>query len=118
MCRVPEPMDPQGQWQDLMERFPRDAAALTLVERSGRHLADALRGRYDPLQLLFPGGSFDVADKLYQESPGAVAHNSLAQEVISAIVEQLPGKADHSGVGGWSGKRWNDCICAAQTSRC
>jgi NAD(P)-dependent dehydrogenase (short-subunit alcohol dehydrogenase family)/SAM-dependent methyltransferase/acyl carrier protein len=92
VCRVPEPIDPQGLWQGLMERFPRDEAALTLVSRSGRHLADALRGKYDPLQLLFPGGSFDVADKLYQESPGAVAHNTMAQEVISAVVEHLPEK--------------------------
>ena len=92
VCRVPEPIDPQGPWQELMECFPRDQAALTLVERSGRHLADALRGKYDPLQLLFPGGSFDVADKLYQESPVAVAHNTMAQEVISSVVDQLPGK--------------------------
>ena len=92
VCRVPDPCDPEGPWQELMERFPRDQAALTLVERSGRHLADALSGKYDPLQLLFPGGSFDVADKLYQESPGAVAHNTMAQEVISVVVEQLPEK--------------------------
>ncbi|HEY7615641.1 MAG TPA: polyketide synthase dehydratase domain-containing protein, partial [Terriglobales bacterium] len=90
--RVPEPCDPEGSWQELMELFPRDQAALSLVERSGRHLADALRGKYDPLQLLFPGGSFEVADKLYQESPVAVAHNTMAQEVISAVVEQLPEK--------------------------
>ena len=39
VCRVPERIDPQGQWQELLERFPRGEAALTLVARSGRHLA-------------------------------------------------------------------------------
>lgn len=70
----------------LLERHPSFVAELTLVGRCGTRLAEVLRGDVDPLHLLFPDGSTEVAEDLYVRSPGARAYNALAQEVLSAIL--------------------------------
>jgi microcystin synthetase protein McyG len=49
-----------------------------------------LTGTTDPLELLFPGGSLETPEKLYQESPLAHAYNGLVQEAFSKALENLP----------------------------
>ena len=60
-----------------------------LLRRCGRSLAEVLRGRADPLALLFEGEP-GAAD-LYWESPGARAVNRLVGETVGLAVRDLPG---------------------------
>ena len=42
------------------------------------------------MQILFPDGSFEIADKLYRESPSAKVFNGLARESVKAALARLP----------------------------
>jgi acyl transferase domain-containing protein len=66
---------------------------LEMVGRAGPDLAKALRGECDPLQLLFPGGETDTAERIYRDSPPARFFNGLVAEAVSAAVA----RAKHAG---------------------
>ncbi len=82
--------DPEGQRVALQAELPACAPEISLVGRCGAGLADVLRGTGDPLQLLFPDGSFATVEKLYQESPAAKAYNQALAQAVDAVVESLP----------------------------
>nr|WP_294524330.1 type I polyketide synthase [uncultured Rhodopila sp.] len=66
---------------------------LRILQRCGRELARVLTGDQDPLELLFPGGSFSEARKLYVESPAARTYNTALAEALSAAIDKLPSGA-------------------------
>jgi amino acid adenylation domain-containing protein len=66
---------------------------LDILERCGAALAQVLIGEQDPLDLLFPGGSFNEADRLYVESPAARTYNTALAEALGAAIERLPSGA-------------------------
>ena len=59
-----------------------------LLRRCGESLSEVLRGRRDPLELLF--GEEPGAADLYWKSPGARAVNRLVGEAVGAAVAGLP----------------------------
>jgi acyl transferase domain-containing protein/NADPH:quinone reductase-like Zn-dependent oxidoreductase/SAM-dependent methyltransferase/acyl carrier protein len=89
VARVPDEVDPDLLRSALVDRFPA-AAELEFTRRGGDSLADALRGRCDPADILFPDGSFDLADRLYRESPAALLLNTMAAEALMAALEDHP----------------------------
>jgi acyl transferase domain-containing protein len=88
--REPEAVDPTSRQAALQRRFPDYEAELTLLGRCGPALAEALCGRRDPLELVFPGGALTGAEQLYAGSPVARAYNGLLRSVIAAAVERAP----------------------------
>ncbi len=82
-----------GRAEALAARFPAARGDIEMTRRCGVGLADALRGRVDPLQLLFPGGSLATAEQLYRESPLARAYTSLVGEAVAAAAASLPAGA-------------------------
>jgi acyl transferase domain-containing protein/acyl carrier protein len=66
---------------------------LSMLRRCGDQLARVLRGEQDPLQLLFPAGSFAEARKLYVESPYARTYNGALAAAIEAATARLPAHA-------------------------
>ncbi|MEK6249538.1 MAG: type I polyketide synthase, partial [Planctomycetales bacterium] len=74
---IPPQPDPELMWSMATTRFTECGAELTLLGQCGRELAGVLNGTIDPLQLLFPGGSSALVERLYQESPFARTLNSL-----------------------------------------
>ena len=89
-----EPLDVEAlnrRADELLQTFPEFSAELTFAKRCGEPLAEALRGTVDPLQLLFPDGSFALTDQLYQKSPGALAYNALVQQAVNTIVTGVSG---------------------------
>ena len=59
-----------------------------LLRRCGESLSEVLRGRRDPLELLF--GEEPGAADLYWKSPGMRAVNRLVGEAVGALVSGLP----------------------------
>ena len=87
---LPAAVDPDTLGRDLAMRFPDASAEREITVRCGDQLAAALRGECDPLGLLFPGGSFEAAEKLYQRSAPAQVLQSLVREAIAAAIRSLP----------------------------
>jgi acyl transferase domain-containing protein/NADPH:quinone reductase-like Zn-dependent oxidoreductase/NAD(P)-dependent dehydrogenase (short-subunit alcohol dehydrogenase family)/acyl carrier protein len=94
VCRVPELGNPKPSWQALVDNYPASAAELALLGSCGERLAEVLRGAYDPLQLLFPGGSVELLEKLYQHSPIMQAMNQLVRKAVAKAVANVP--QDHT----------------------
>ncbi|BBD69156.1 polyketide synthase [Nostoc commune NIES-4072] len=90
VCRVPEKAAPDERYKELLAQYSTDEAELTLLAQCGQKLPEILRGECDPLQLLFPQGSYAPVEKLYQNSPGAKVFNLLVQKAVSIALERLP----------------------------
>lgn len=91
VMEVPENMDdPRAAMKDLMEQYPGYRSQLVLMERCAAQLADVLSGKVDPAHLLFPGGSLDDMEGIYQETPYGKVYNSLIQEAIQTALTSLP----------------------------
>jgi acyl transferase domain-containing protein/acyl carrier protein len=108
VVRAPSPTDPELLLARLREAFPTCAAELDILGRTGPAAAATLVGSADPLELLFPGGSLDAAERLYGEAPSARAYGALAAR---AVAEALPAAGERplrvlevgAGTGGTTG---------------
>jgi acyl transferase domain-containing protein/NADP-dependent 3-hydroxy acid dehydrogenase YdfG len=65
-------------------------AETAFLLRCGPRLADVVRGTCDPLALLFPDGSREVAERLYHESPPALISGGLVRAAVEAALARLP----------------------------
>jgi amino acid adenylation domain-containing protein len=85
--------DPEQHCDAALAMFGEVNAEVSTLRRCGSQLARVLTGEQDPLQLLFPGGSFTEARKLYIESPYARTYNTTLAEALTAAIEALPSDA-------------------------
>ncbi|HKR23299.1 MAG TPA: acyltransferase domain-containing protein, partial [Pyrinomonadaceae bacterium] len=83
------PGDAATKWQTLVTEHPAYKAELTLLGRCGESLAKILTGHSDSLELLFPGGSFEEAEHLYEASPFAQTFNSMVEQGIRLALAKL-----------------------------
>ncbi len=88
--RKPSPTNSAALWERLSGQFSECAAELNLVGACGSGLAGVLSGKTDPLMLLFPNGSSEMVERLYQDSPFARVLNTLVEEAVARIVADLP----------------------------
>jgi acyl transferase domain-containing protein/protein-L-isoaspartate O-methyltransferase len=72
---------------ELRRLVPEAGAELSILQRCGTALAEALQGRVDPLELLFPGGSLDEAERMYRDSPLTREVNRLAASTVAALLD-------------------------------
>jgi len=82
--------DTVATMRGLWAEFAEFEATLAMTERCGTRLADALTGKADPLQLLFPASDLTTAEKLYQHSPSALTYNPLVREAVRTTVADWP----------------------------
>ncbi|MBI5785598.1 MAG: SDR family NAD(P)-dependent oxidoreductase [Rhodocyclales bacterium] len=82
--------DAADRYETLLARHAQTQGELRTLRRCGPELARVLRGEQDPLQLLFPGGSFDEARELYVESPFAQTYNRALGEALQAALATVP----------------------------
>ena len=66
------------------EMFSDLPAPLQYLTRCGERLVDLLLGRESPLEMLFPNGSTEIADGLYNTSPVSRYSNAIARAIIAA----------------------------------
>ncbi len=93
---VQQPIDDSGLEQ-LRDTLRAESTPFTgeleMMVRCGEHLAAALAGRTDPLELIFPGGSLDAVHRIYRDSPFPKAYNALVSDAVSALIAQrAPGR--------------------------
>jgi amino acid adenylation domain-containing protein len=82
--------DPEQSMRAAIDAFGEVDGELGILQRCGSELARVLTGEQDALELLFPGGSFSEARKLYIESPAARTYNSALAEALGAAIERVP----------------------------
>ncbi len=88
---------PDAMPEDLEEfdktvsgRHSHGQVEIGLFRRSGKALAEVLRGNADPLTLLFSSGEPTAAD-LYLKAPVARAANELLAHAVRTLLSRLPG---------------------------
>jgi acyl transferase domain-containing protein/acyl carrier protein len=85
--------DPADRYEALLARFGAVNGELRTLRRCASELAAVLKGAQDPLQLLFPDGSFAEARQLYVESPYARTYNAALAQALAAAIAGLPADA-------------------------
>ncbi|MDE2806451.1 MAG: SDR family NAD(P)-dependent oxidoreductase [Gemmatimonadota bacterium] len=83
------PRDPDDYADIMRDRYPGGLIEVGLFRRSGGALPEVLRGREDPLTLLFSSGEPTAAD-LYLKAPVARAANEMLAEAMRTLVATLP----------------------------
>jgi acyl transferase domain-containing protein/acyl carrier protein len=79
--------------REIGARFPTGAAEVRVTLDCGRALASVLRGRTDPLDLLFSPGALANTESLYTASPAARTYNAVvARAVVEAMAPAAGGR--------------------------
>ena len=86
---VDMPRDLDGFADQMAMLHPHGSTEIGLFQRCGDALPDVLRGRADPLTLLFSSGSPTPGD-LYLKAPVARAANRILRETVQTLVSGLP----------------------------
>lgn len=91
VLRALPPVDTAARLAGLQAACPEGAdAELQMTARVAAEFAQALRGEREPMQLLFPGGSFDTAERMYRDSPTARLYNGLMAELVATVAATSP----------------------------
>ena len=88
--QLPPALEPEMSADRLLEQYPDCSAELRMTVRCGEHLAEAMKGDCEPLDLLFPDGSMEDIEKLYRDSPFSRFYNGMIEEAVEALVTRLP----------------------------
>ena len=83
------PADPEELAARMAARYAHGSNEIGLFRRSANALPDVLRGRMDPLTLLFSSGEPTAAD-LYMKAPVARAANRMLADAIVALLRDMP----------------------------
>ncbi|HTH47497.1 MAG TPA: SDR family NAD(P)-dependent oxidoreductase, partial [Candidatus Limnocylindria bacterium] len=84
------PLDSEEEWSLACARFATDpslAARIPLVDECLRQLPEILTGRISPAEILFPRGSMERVEGVYQGNPVADFFNDQVAEVVRSFVE-------------------------------
>jgi acyl transferase domain-containing protein/SAM-dependent methyltransferase len=88
---LPAPALAEG-WRDAEAMLADNRPLLAYLQNCGRLVNDVLAGRESPLETLFPGGSFELAEGLYQRSGTMRYINELAVAAVRAVVAKVSGR--------------------------
>ncbi len=83
------PVDLEPYWQDAARHMKDDPGALAYLRQCGSLLHPVLTGRESALETLFPGGSFGLAEGLYETSHQARYFNPIVAAALEAAVQTL-----------------------------
>ncbi len=82
-------VDPAALKADIASRHPFGSVELELLFRCGEALAEVLRDRQDPIQLLFSEKGVSAAN-LYRDAAGTRIYNRLAALAVKEAIRDLP----------------------------
>lgn len=81
---------PEELWQEALAKHPAMLPELVLLNRFGRHLHEVLCGGIDPLTLLFPDGSTELAERFYEHSIALALPNTTLASCLQEILACVP----------------------------
>ncbi|NNE90007.1 MAG: amino acid adenylation domain-containing protein [Verrucomicrobiales bacterium] len=87
---VPEETCAEELLDQLEEELPRFASEVELQRQAGPNLAGVLTGTYDPIEVLFPGGSSDMMERFYREGADFPVLNGQVLAALERAVADLP----------------------------
>ncbi|MGE0158275.1 MAG: type I polyketide synthase [Gemmatimonadales bacterium] len=90
VAESPRVSDATERYAALAARLGKEPPEASTLRRCGAELDHVLRGERDPLQLLFPNGSFAEARGLYVDSPYARTYNGALRDALEAASERVP----------------------------
>ncbi len=76
------------RWEALLLRHPECEAEVSLLRRCCHSLASVLSGRAEPLEALFSGGSLEMAERFYRDSPAARYCHGIVREAVAAVLDR------------------------------
>jgi malonyl CoA-acyl carrier protein transacylase/SAM-dependent methyltransferase/acyl carrier protein len=85
---LPEP-DLPALWAEAQQRFVDNQPLLAYVRHCGDLVGQVLRGAESPLETLFPGGSFQLAEDLYERSTTMRYANGMAAAALQTLADTL-----------------------------
>jgi acyl transferase domain-containing protein/SAM-dependent methyltransferase len=91
--RSPKPLPEPGiaaLWAEADHLFADNRALLDYVKHCGSLVSPVLRGQESPLETLFPGGSPELAQNLYERSAMMRYVNTLAAAAFGALSASTP----------------------------
>ncbi|HEX4310701.1 MAG TPA: beta-ketoacyl synthase N-terminal-like domain-containing protein [Acidobacteriaceae bacterium] len=80
-------VDLESCWRDVEHCLAHEPGTLSYFRRCGMLLPAVLTGKVDPLETLFPDGSFSLAEAIYEEGAEARYSNRIVAESVRAFVE-------------------------------
>ncbi|HEX2909493.1 MAG TPA: class I SAM-dependent methyltransferase [Chloroflexia bacterium] len=89
----PEPLpdlQPELILAEFKDRLPQYTPVFEFIERSGKSLAEVVRGNINPVQLLFPDGSFETAEAIYKDLPFTLYFNQLMRWAFDNLLQDAP----------------------------
>jgi acyl transferase domain-containing protein/SAM-dependent methyltransferase len=89
---TPLPDRVAAAWQQAHPVLDEIPTVRDYIRRCGEQLAAVITGRLSPLETLFPGGSFDQADALYQRWAVSRYFIGISQAVAEAVAQATPGR--------------------------
>ena len=82
--------DPTTLCAGLLQQLPACRAEIGVTQACGERLADVLTARQDPLEILFPGGSLEIAEALYEHAPSMRVFNGMVAKVVVQWLQNRP----------------------------
>ena len=86
---LPDPELP-SLWAEAEHLLTDNQPLLAYVRHCGGLLGSVLRGTESPLETLFPRGSFDLAEDLYERSATMRYVNGLAAAAVASFCDTIP----------------------------
>lgn len=75
----------EAMWTEAEGLFSDNRGLFTYIRHCGRIMGDVVTGRESPLETLFPGGEFDLAQDIYERSQTMRYINGVAAAAVSAF---------------------------------
>ncbi len=85
--KIPE-IDLQSIWQQVREALADTPVLLEYLDNCCRKLPAILKGEANPLDTIFPGGSFKIAEYIYRDWPVARYFASIIRNILDCIIGQ------------------------------
>ncbi len=104
-------------WAMVDAKLADNKPLLAYVRRCGEILIDVLTGRESALETLFPGGSFELAQGLYERSTTMLYFNQLAAAGMKALAAGTPGVLRVLEIGGGTGGTTSSLLRVLQDER-
>jgi acyl transferase domain-containing protein/NADPH:quinone reductase-like Zn-dependent oxidoreductase/NAD(P)-dependent dehydrogenase (short-subunit alcohol dehydrogenase family)/aryl carrier-like protein len=79
--------DPERLWADMALQYPSCSWELLLLRKTGGRLKEVLTGEVEALSLLFPEGSLEGTEPIYQGSPIARFYNLLVKQAVEHLAK-------------------------------